>query len=47
MVVLMEDKTGRQCTHEDAETLAKYVGHRPDPARKDNDFDNFVAEAMA
>jgi hypothetical protein len=44
--VLIE-KVGRGCTFEDAETLAKYAGHRPDPSRKYNDFNKFVAEAMA
>ena len=44
---MLMEKVGRGCTFEDAETLAKYAGHRPDPARQDNDFNKFVAEAMA
>lgn len=44
---MLMEKVGRGCTFEDAETLAKYVGYRPDPSPKDNDFNKFVAEAMA
>jgi hypothetical protein len=44
---MLMEKVGRGCTFEDAETLAKYAGHRPDPTRQDNDFNKFVAEAMA
>jgi hypothetical protein len=40
-------KEGRGCTFEDAETLAKYADHRPDPSRQHNDFNKFVADAMA
>jgi hypothetical protein len=44
---MLMEKVGRGCTFEDAETLAKYAGHRPDPSRKDNDFNKFDAEATA
>jgi hypothetical protein len=46
LAVLMP-KEGRGCTFEDAETLAKYAGLRPDPSRQHNDFSKFVADAMA
>lgn len=44
---MLIEKVGRGCTLEDAETLAKYAGHRRDPSRKGNDFNRFVAAAMA
>ncbi len=44
---MLMEKVGRGCNFEDAETLAKYEGHRPDPSRKDNDFNKFDAEATA
>jgi len=35
---LLIEKVGRSCTFEDAETLAKYAGRRPDPSRPQNRF---------
>lgn len=32
---------------EDAETLAKYRGLKPDFARTDNDYNRFIDEALA
>ncbi len=44
---ILMPKKGRGCTFEDAETLAKYAGHRPDPTRKDNPHNEFIDRAMA
>jgi hypothetical protein len=46
-VLLIKDKAASGATFDDAETLAKYAGLRPDRLREDNDFNRFVGEAMA
>lgn len=46
-VLLIKEKEASGATYEDAETLAKYAGLRPDHLREDNDYDNFIFDAMA
>lgn len=45
-VLLIEDKVGSGTTYEDAETLAKYAGLRPDPTRQHNSYNEFIKEVM-
>lgn len=45
-VLLIKEKHGSGATAEDAETLAKYAGLRPDFAREDNEHSRFVRDAM-
>jgi hypothetical protein len=46
-VLLISDKYGSGTTFEDAETLAKYEGLRPDRLREDNPYNEFVDERMS
>ena len=45
-MLLIKDKVAAGATFEDAETLAKYAGLRPDFLREDNDYNRFISGAM-
>ena len=46
-VLLIKDKEAAGATYEDAETLAKYRGLRPDLQREDNEYNRFVDKAVS
>jgi hypothetical protein len=41
------ERIASRTLYDDAETLAKYAGLRPDPTREDNPYNRFIKEAMA
>ena len=43
----IETKTGSQCTYDDAVTLAKYAGLRPDHDHADNPYEAFIQACIA
>lgn len=45
-MLLIKDKVAAGATFEDAETMAKYAGLRPDFLREDNDYNRFISGAM-
>lgn len=46
-IVLTVETIPRQCNYADAVTLAENAGERPDPLRQNNDYDDYINEAMA
>jgi hypothetical protein len=45
-VLLIPEKIAAKATYEDAETLAKFAGLRPDYFRDDNDYNRYPDRAM-
>jgi len=46
-VLLIKDKVASRTTYEDAQTLALYEGHNPDPLREDNEYNKFIQRSIA
>jgi hypothetical protein len=45
-ILLIKNRVAHGALYHDAETLAYFEGHRPDPLKQDNPFNDYIKEAM-